>query len=59
MGMVMIMCPKTGRPVPTGFGMDKESFKNPTVVLSQNSFGPCPACGGMHTWDKKDGWVME
>jgi hypothetical protein len=57
MGMVMIMCPKTGRPVPTGFGMDKQSFK--TADMSQNSFAPCPACGGMHTWDKKDGWVME
>ena len=57
MGMVMIKCPKTGKPVPTGFGMDKGSFESST--LTNNTVSPCPACGGKHTWSKKDGWLQE
>lgn len=58
MGMLMIRCPKTGKPVPTGFGMDKQSFASPSVVLENNSV-TCPHCGGTHVWSKKDGWVQE
>lgn len=51
MADVMIRCPKTGAAVPTGIGMDWESFK--FVTMEGNQVG-CPSCGQMHTWDKKD-----
>jgi endogenous inhibitor of DNA gyrase (YacG/DUF329 family) len=52
----MIKCPITGKAVPTGFGADQQSFESSSY--SQNTFGPCPACGKMHTWDKKDAWLQ-
>jgi endogenous inhibitor of DNA gyrase (YacG/DUF329 family) len=54
MGMLMITCPTTKKPVPTGIAMDKESFK--TATLTNNSVS-CAACGKMHTWSKKDAYV--
>lgn len=51
MASVMIKCPKTGKLVPTGISMDKKSFE--TAKLENNAVG-CPACGGNHTWSKKD-----
>ena len=51
MADVQIKCPVTGKWVSTGFDMDRISFEGSD--LSNNSVG-CPACGGMHTWDKKD-----
>lgn len=56
MGTVVIKCPKTGKTISTGIGMDKSSFENSN--LSNNSVS-CPACGGMHTWNKKDAWVQD
>jgi endogenous inhibitor of DNA gyrase (YacG/DUF329 family) len=56
MGMVVIKCPKTGKVIPTGVGMDKASFQ--TSSMSNNTVS-CPACGGTHTWDKKDAWVQD
>ena len=52
MADVMIKCPKTGVPVPTQIGMDFESFKS--SEMTDNTFGPCPSCGEMHTWSKAD-----
>lgn len=49
---VMIQCPTTGTPVPTGIGMDFESFRE--VDMSDNTLGGCPACGGDHLWQKED-----
>lgn len=56
MAHIVIKCPNTGKPVPTGVDMDKKGFES--AQLSGNSF-QCPACGNMHTWDKKDAWVQE
>jgi endogenous inhibitor of DNA gyrase (YacG/DUF329 family) len=56
MAMVMVKCPNTGKPVPTGIGMSKESFASST--LESNSFS-CPACGSMHTWSKRDAFLQE
>lgn len=53
---VMIKCPATGKAVPTGFSLSKETFES--AQMNGNSFGPCPACRGTHTWDKKDAWVQ-
>lgn len=52
MAQVVIKCPRTGKWVPTGIDMDAASFAG--ANMSGNSFGPCPACGASHTWDKKD-----
>ncbi len=51
MGMVMITCPTTKKPLPTGIAMDKASFNSST--LTNNSVS-CPHCGKMHVWSKKD-----
>lgn len=56
MGMVMIKCPKTGKPLPTGIAMDKKSFESSS--MSNNSVG-CPHCGESHVWNKRDAWVAE
>lgn len=51
MANVMIRCPKTGEAVPTGIGMDFESFKS--VEMSDNQVR-CTSCGEMHLWQKED-----
>lgn len=56
MGMVMIKCPNTSKPIPTGIGMDKASFE--ASNMSGNSV-KCPKCGNIHIWDKRDAWVWE
>ena len=53
MAMVMIVCPRTGRDVPTGIETDPSSFE---------SFGAaaplkCPACGRAHAWSKANAWL--
>ena len=56
MAKVMIKCPTSGKPVFTGMAMDKSSFE--VASLSRNSV-KCPHCGNMHTWDKKDAYLVE
>jgi endogenous inhibitor of DNA gyrase (YacG/DUF329 family) len=51
MAMLMIKCPATGKPTPTGVAMDKKSFE--TSVLTNNTT-TCPHCKGAHMWSKKD-----
>lgn len=57
MGQVLIKCPKTGKPLPTGFAMDQVSFDSST--LTNNTVGPCPHCGENHTWSKSDAWLVD
>jgi hypothetical protein len=51
MGEAMIKCPITGKYVPTGISLDRATFES--IEMSHNS-STCPACGGVHQWDKKD-----
>jgi endogenous inhibitor of DNA gyrase (YacG/DUF329 family) len=51
MANVMIRCPETGEPVPTGVGMDFETFKHVTMRDNQVE---CASCGQMHTWQQED-----
>jgi hypothetical protein len=51
MMMLRIACPSTGKPLNTGFGMDKQSYK--TTELKNNTV-KCPHCGQQHTWSKED-----
>lgn len=52
MARVMIRCPETGNPVPTGIVMDFETFK--TVTMNDNTLGSCPECGEDHVWQGSD-----
>jgi hypothetical protein len=53
MPRVMIKCPKTSKLVSTGIIMRKDSFDNPTNVLTSNTFR-CSSCGEKHIWSKSD-----
>jgi hypothetical protein len=55
MARVMIKCPSTGKPLSTGMDFGKQAFE--TSTLTNNTVGPCPHCGQMHTWSKKDAWL--
>ncbi|KAB2939953.1 MAG: hypothetical protein K8F92_09570 [Hyphomicrobium sp.] len=52
MGAIMIRCPATNELIPVGIDTDKDSF----LGLPEVQAAPvqCPACGGQHTWSKKD-----
>jgi hypothetical protein len=51
MANVMIRCPNTGQAVPTGIGMDFETFRQ--VTMRDNSVR-CRACGEIHVWQQED-----
>jgi hypothetical protein len=55
--MVMIRCPMTGQSVPTGYGMDEETFK--TWRFLDMTVRECPACGADHPWTKEQAWLRE
>lgn len=51
MGMVSIVCPNTGKIVPTGVLMSEAEFA--CATLGGNALR-CPACGRIHSWSKVD-----
>jgi hypothetical protein len=51
---VMIMCPESGEPVPTGVRIDPASVE--TTDRSERSF-VCPHCFHVHTWTMDDAWI--
>jgi hypothetical protein len=53
---IMIKCPVTGNPVPTGMAMDKISFESPTNTIENNTVH-CPHYGQSHKWGKKAAWL--
>jgi hypothetical protein len=56
MGMVMVKCPQTGRAIPTGIKIDRESFRRSTVFFSRTH---CPTCRTDHAWFAREAWVDE
>lgn len=52
MGAIMIRCPVTNELIPVGIDTDQDSFR----ALPDVEARPvrCPACGGQHSWSKKD-----
>lgn len=56
MGMLMIECPQTGRPIPTGIKIDRESFMRSSVFFSRTR---CPICQTDHSWFAPEAWVQE
>jgi endogenous inhibitor of DNA gyrase (YacG/DUF329 family) len=57
MGMIVIVCPNTGKPVNTGIAMPRAAFES--SAFENNSVGPCPHCGQTHVWSKKDALVSD
>lgn len=55
MAQIQIVCPVKNEPVATGFAADAASFSS--MTLTDNTFSPCPACGGSHTWSKEDAFL--
>jgi hypothetical protein len=47
---LMILCPKTGRAIPTGIAMDPASFASCGM---QDNASSCPHCGQSHPWSKE------
>jgi endogenous inhibitor of DNA gyrase (YacG/DUF329 family) len=51
MATLMIKCPVTGKPAPTGMSLDKKAFDSTTL---KDNLINCPHCKKMHAWSKKD-----
>jgi hypothetical protein len=56
MGMVMVKCPQSGRAIPTGIKIDRESFGRSAVFFSRTH---CPICNTYHDWFAREAWVHE
>jgi len=55
-GDIFILCPTTGKPVPTGLHTDTVVFHTlPKIEMRMR----CPACQEDHTWKCTDAWVIE
>src|SRR5690348_6523431 len=52
---ILITCPNTGEPVAIGKTADERSFRN--NQKAGDTFGPCPLCGEMHAWRKRDAYL--
>lgn len=52
---ILITCPNTGEAVAIGKTADERSFRN--NQKSGDTFGPCPRCGEMHSWKKRDAYL--
>jgi len=54
MSAVLIRCPNTGEPVPTGIETEPTVFRKLPKVSSKMR---CPACGEEHVWSVKSAWL--
>jgi hypothetical protein len=53
-GAILIFCPRTSVPVPTGLRIDWVVFNSlPPVAVPLH----CPACGQVHEWKPQDAWI--
>jgi hypothetical protein len=56
MSDILIRCPQTGRPVPTGLTTDVIILESlPPVALPLR----CPACGQLHRWKPENAWAAD
>jgi hypothetical protein len=51
---ILVQCPRTGAPVPTGLKTEWVFLKSlPRVAVPLR----CPACGQVHKWKPDDAWI--
>jgi len=53
MPRILTKCPQTARTVPTVLRMRETAFE----ALSGSHAFRCPACNGIHHWEKSDAWL--
>lgn len=53
---LLITCPKTGKPVATGFNMDEDALASNSFI---NNSVECPECGMIHEWNKEDAYFAK
>ncbi len=54
MADILIQCPQTGAPVPTGLKTEWVLLRSlPRVAVPLR----CPSCGQMHKWKPDDAWI--
>lgn len=58
MRRLMITCPTTGGPTPTGMSFDEGSFQE-TVPMFGDCASTCGQCGQRHTWSVNDVFFEE
>jgi hypothetical protein len=56
MGSVMIRCPATGIPIPTGIEADRARYQRTPVFIAR---AYCAICRTEHEWFAKEAWVAE
>jgi len=52
---LIIACPVTDEPVPTGIRIDPVSLAAMPIVKA--TLERCPACDGRHEWFTNEGWL--
>ena len=51
---ILVQCPRTGAPVPTGLKTEWVFLKSlPCVAVPLR----CPSCGQVHKWKPDDAWI--
>jgi hypothetical protein len=56
MGVLLIKCPHTDRPISTGIEVEPETFANLPDILSHVK---CPECGLEHAWWTREAWLED
>jgi hypothetical protein len=56
MAKVMILCPATQRPIPTGIEADPSEFQRSPVFFAATR---CGFCNEDHRWFAREAWVEE
>lgn len=56
MGILLIKCPLSGRPISTGIEIEADSLLNLPDVLSHVK---CPECRLEHAWWAREAWLEE
>jgi hypothetical protein len=56
MGIIMFMCPSTGKAISTGIEVERAKFNRTPVFIGHTE---CPICKIDHEWFARDVWVSE
>jgi len=56
MGVLMILCSRTGRAISTGTYVDAAAFRSSPVFFGQTY---CPHCNATHEWFARDAWICD